>query len=265
MAVAERSERARITGILEEHLLANLEAYDECVLGEDGLVTIFADDDPAPASFLTVRWGQKSLGLGSVAQLTATRVLDLPPLLEAFPAERGLFELAFPFWASSGVASSLVAEPVGALGHYRVDRARLRPSPAVRQCVRLDDHQVVRPMFPKLAADAPAYVLALRGELVAVAVVTHLQRDLARVFAYTVEAHRGHGFGRAVLTALCEELLALHLWPTASVDLGHEPAVRLVEGAGFFQTQALLKAKVTGRRVDLPATPGPGLVGLGRR
>lgn len=264
MAVVEITERSRIAEILEDHLITNLEAYDECLLGVDGLVTLYAEDVARPPSFVTVRWGQKSLGLGSVAQLSATRVLDLPPLLAAFPAERGLFDLAFPFWASSGVASGLIAEPVGALAHYQVDRARLAPSPAVRQCTRLDDLRVVKPMFPKLAEDTPAYVLALRGELVAVAVVTHLQRDVARCHAYTVEGSRGRGFGRAVLTALAEELLALKLRPTAVVELGDEAAVRLVENAGFFQAEARLKAKVTGRRLEAPPA-GPGLVGLARR
>lgn len=264
MAAIEITDRSRIAGILEEHLVTNLEAYDECLLGVDGLVTVFAEDVERPASFVTVRWGQKSLGLGSVAQLTATRVLDLPPLLSAFPAERGLFDLAFPFWASSGVASGLVAEPVGALAYYQVDRARLAPSPAVRQCTRLDDLRVVKPMFPKLAEDTPVYVLALRGELVAVAAVTHLQKDVARCHAYTVEGSRGRGFGRAVLTALAEELLALKLRPTAAVELGDEAAVRLIENAGFFQAQSWLKGKVTGRRVEA-APPGPGLIGLTRR
>ena len=86
MATIEITDRSRVAGILEDHLISNLEAYDECLLGVDGLLTPYAEDVTRPASFVTVRWGQKSLALGSVAQLAAARGVDPPPLLGTFRA-----------------------------------------------------------------------------------------------------------------------------------------------------------------------------------
>ena len=77
---------------------------------------------------------------------------------------------------------------------------------------------------------------------------------------YTTEEARGRGFGRGVLLALAEELLAMSIRPTVTIDLGQEPALRMVEGAGFFQHAAFLRTTITGR---LEGT-ADGLVALGR-
>ncbi len=259
MPVSELSDKNQIQALLSLEPMTHLEALDESILGVDGLVTAFCDPE-LPQNRLIVRWGQKSLGMGSLGTLDASRLSGLSELVEAFPAERGHIELRFPFWAAGAIAASLRSEPVGAAAVYALEQGALTSSQVVRQCVRLDDTQIVKPMFPKLAKDAPAYVLSLRDQLMAVAAVTHLRNEVARVQVYTVETARNRGFGRGVLTALCDELLALKIRPSAAIDLGHEPSVRMIEGAGFAQTKAFLKANILGRQTEASAG---GLVQLG--
>jgi len=79
---------------------------------------------------------------------------------------------------------------------------------------------------------------------------------------YTVEESRGRGFGRGVLTALTDELLALRIEPTIMIDLSDEYAVRMVESAGFYQVEAYLKARLT--PLSQVAAPG-SLIQLGQR
>lgn len=260
--VVEITDRQRIARLLGRDPITLLEPLDESHHGQDGLVTLFAQDVEAPHNLLAVRWGQKALGLGSLAQLVATRLSELPDLVEAFPADRGQLDLRFPFWTSPAISSGLRTEQMSAEARYLVTKDGLRDSSVVRQCVRLDDVSVVKPMFPKLSDDTPVYVLSLKDELVSVAAVTHLMNDVAGIHVYTTESARGRGFGRGVLSALCQELLALSITPTITVDLGHEAAVRMVEGAGFFQHATFLKATVLGRRAEEEAG---GLVQLGGR
>lgn len=259
MPVTQITDKARITALLNDDPIVTLESLDENILGVDGLVSVFAPDVDDPPAMLVVRWGQKSLGLGSYAMLRAKRMTELAEVIEAFPVQNGEIDMALPFWASGAVAAQLRAQPLGAEAWYTLDKAHLKASPVVRQCQRLDDPHIIKPMFPKLAADTPAYVLALDNQLTAVAAVTHCTNDIARMSVYTVEEARGRGFGRGVLTALAEELLALHILPTVRVDLGHEPSVRLAEGAGLRLSDAMLRLSVNGRHV--PAVEG--LVNLG--
>ncbi|MEQ9496116.1 MAG: GNAT family N-acetyltransferase [Deltaproteobacteria bacterium] len=261
MSVSQITDKTTITKQLEDDPIVTLEALDENILGMDGLVTVFAPDGEDPPAQLVVRWGQKSLGLGSYAMLRARRMTELAEVIEAFPAESGELDMVLPFWASGAVAAQLKAQPLGAEAWYELKKDWLVTSPVVKQCIRLDDPHVIKPMFPKLADDTPAYVLSLNQQLTAVAAVTHCARDIARVFVYVVEEARGRGFGRGVLTALAEELLALRLTPTLRVSLSDEPAVRLAEGSGFRLYHAMLRLAVNGRHVE----PGPGLVGLGSR
>lgn len=260
MPVSQITDKATITKQLEDDPIVTLEALDENILGMDGLVTLFAPDGDDPPAHLVVRWGQKSLGLGSFAMLRARRMTELAEVIEAFPNQSGEIDLTLPFWASGAVAAQLRATPLGAEAWYALKKSWLVPSPVVKQCQRLDDVHVIKPMFPKLAEDTPAYVLALGGQLTAVAAVTHCAQDIARVFVYVVEEARGRGFGRGVLTALAEELLAIRLTPTLRVDLGAEPAVRLAEGAGFRLHHAMLRLSVNGRHTP----PSDGLTRLGR-
>lgn len=258
MPVSQITDKARITQLLEDDPIVTLEALDENIQGMDGLVSVFAPQTEDPAAMLSVRWGQKQLGLGSFGMLRARRMSDLAEVVESFPTDTGELDVVLPFWASGAVAAQLRAQPLGAEAWYSITKPWLVPSTVVRQCTRLDDISVIKPMFPKLADDTPAYVLALKDRLTAVAAVTHCQRDIARVAVYTVEEARGRGFGRGVMTALVEELLALHLTPTARVDLGQEASVRLVEGTGFRLHSAMLRIGVSGRH----AAPPDGLVGL---
>ena len=254
MAVVELAEPRRVQRLLGRAPLELLEALDESARGREGQVTVFAEDEPDPPSFLAVRWGQKDLGLGSWAALHATRLTGLEALLEALPEGRGRHDLWLPFWASPLLGGRFQVEPLGARAFYAVGVDTLRPSPVAARTTRLDDPSVVRPMFPKLVEELPIFVLALGGQLTAVAAATHAVGELARLAVYTVEAARGRGFGRGVLTALAAELLALGWTPTLAVALGEEPAVRLVESAGFRQTSARLE-------VRLSASPGAGWVG----
>lgn len=264
MVIHEISDKEQIRRLLADDPALTLEALDENLLGVQGIVSVFAAEEQAPVNQMIVRWGQRHLGLGSVALLRAGRLTGLEDVVAALPADRGLYDVALPFWASPAITASFNAQAIGAEALYAVDRPRLVRAPSARQCTRLDDLEIIRPMFPKLAADAPAYVLALRGALVAVAAVTHLRDDIARLSVYVVEEARRRGFGRGVLTALAEELLALAVLPTIVVDLGQEAAVRLVEGAGFFQRAAHLRARVQGRRAVEPQAPAQGpLVVLG--
>jgi hypothetical protein len=264
MAIIEVQDKARIHALLKDDLIATLEALDENALGVEGLVTVFASDvEPKPINVLAVRWGQKNLGLGSIGLLRAGRLTGLEDVVAAFPAERGQFDLLLPFWASGAIMSAFNATVVGAEAIYAVDREHLIKSPVARQTTRLADLEIIKPMFPKLAGDVPAYVLALRDQLTSVAAVTHLREEVARVFVYSVEGSRLRGFGRGVLSALAEELLALGVTPTLSIDLADEPAVRMVENAGFFQKAAHLKVRISGRRDA--AGPAPSLVQLGSK
>jgi hypothetical protein len=168
-------------------------------------------------------------------------------LIDVFPAERGQIELYFPFWASPAISAGLKTHELSMSARYIVDRRSLAKLPIAKKAVRLDDHRIIKPIFPKLADDAPAYVMSMGDQLVSVAAVTHLHRDVANVHVYTTEQARGRGFGRGALLALAEELLAMSIHPTATVDLGHEAALRMIEGAGFFQHAAFLRTIVTGR------------------
>lgn len=283
MAIIEHLDKARIDALLSDDPIAGLEALDENATGVEGIVSVFAEDEPRPVNMLVVRWSQKHLGLGSIALLRAGRLIGLEALVEAVPADRGQYDLLLPFWASpvlgaklgskaappsgaepAGAARQIDVQLLGAEACYAVDKDRLKPSPAARQAVRVGDPEIIRPMFPKLASDTPIYVLSLRGALTSVAAVTHLHQDVARIAVYTIDTARGHGFGRGVLTALADELLALHILPTVAVDLGEESAVRMVEQAGFFQRAAHLKARLTTRPM-LEEAPAPSLVQIGRR
>jgi hypothetical protein len=267
MAIVELQDKARIHALLADDPVATLEALDENAVGMEGLVTVFASDaEPNPINMLAVRWGQKNLGLGSLALLRAGRLTGLEDVVAAFPAERGQFDLLLPFWASGAITSAFNATIAGAEATYAVDRDRLVKSPVARQCTRLVDLEIIKPMFPKLATDVPAYVLALRDQLVSVAAVTHLREDVARIYVYTVEGSRLRGFGRGVMTALAEELIALGITPTLSIDLAFEPAVRMVENAGFYQRATHLKARISGRRDSAgPQMSAPSLVQLGTK
>lgn len=266
--IVEVQDKARIHALLADDPIATLEALDENAAGIEGLVTVFASDaEDKPINRLAVRWGQKNLGLGSLATLRAGRLTGLEELVAAFPAERGQFDLLLPFWASGAIIGAFNASVVGAEAIYAIDREHLIKSPVARQATRLVELEIIKPMFPKLAGDTPAYVLALRDQLTSVAAVTHLREDVARIFVYTVEGSRLRGFGRGVLSALAEELLAMGITPTLAIDLADEPAVRMVENAGFFQRASHLKVRVSGRRdaVGPKAPPPPSLVQLGGR
>jgi hypothetical protein len=254
-AVIEHTDKGAVHALIKDDPIVQLEAIDENALGVDGIVTVFAPDEPRPVNMLIVRWGQKNLGLGSVGLLRAARLTGLEEIVSAVPLDRGRYEMLLPFWASGAIMGSFSANVLGAEACYIVDREHLRPSPVARQCIRLDDPDIIKPMFPKLTKDAPAYVLSLKNELTSVAAVTHLSSEVARIGVYTVERARGRGFGRGVLTAVAEELLALKIVPTISVDLGQEGAVRMVEDAGFFQRTAHLKTQVLGRRAERAEEP----------
>jgi len=250
----ELSDRERLGALLAQDPLALLEALDESVLGVDGLVTAFTEE--GSPDFAVVRWAQGSLGLRGVLRIVARTVGGLDPLLRAIPRDRSEYDAEFPFWAAGALGASFSVEGLGAGAIYRLPASGLRPSPVVAQCERVRDLAPLRAMFRKLADDLPAYALSLRGELAAVAVVTHHREQLARVAVYTVEERRRRGFGRGVLSALAEELLALGITPTAAIDLGHEAAVRAAEGAGFVQADTFLRARIgrprPGGLVQLP-------------
>jgi hypothetical protein len=268
MAIVEVLDKQRIHALIGTDPIANLEAIDENLRGVEGIVSVFASDTEAkPVNLMVVRWGQKHLGLGSIGRLSAGRLTGLEDVVAAVPADRGQYDVLLPFWASPAITSAFKASALGAEAIYAVDRDRLNRSPVAAKCERLSDPEIVKPMFPKLAPDAPIYVLSLRGALTSVAAVTHLQEDIARIFVYTVEGSRRHGFGRGALTALAEELLALKVTPTIAIDLAVEDAVRMTENAGFFQTRADLKVHVAGKREESfpPRTPDLGLVRLGRK
>jgi GNAT superfamily N-acetyltransferase len=251
VSVLEISDKAQIDLILSPESEVALEAIDENALGVPGIVTVFSEDEPRPANRFVVRWAQSAMGLRNAAQLFAGRLTGLEDVVGAVPKDRGAYDVVLPFWASPALAQVFRTEVTGAEAVYVLEPGQLKGSPVVRQCTRVTEPELLRPKFRKLAEDAPAYVLSLRGELTSVAVVTHLRHSVARIDVYTVEEGRRRGFGRGVLTALAEELLALEIRPTVRVDLGNEPAVRLVEGAGFVQRAAFLKARADG------ALPGP--------
>jgi hypothetical protein len=260
VTVVESSDKQRIAELLAADPISNLEPLDESHHGVEGLVTVFAEEVPHPKNVLAVRWGQKNLGLGSIAHLIAGRLSELGALIDAFPSDRGHFELRFPFWASPAISAGLKTEELSMTARYLVDGRSLAKLPIARKAVRLDDPQIIKPIFPKLAGDTPQYVMSMGEQLVSVAAVTHLLHDVANIHVYTTEQARGRGFGRGALLALAEELLAMSIRPTVTIDLGHEAAVRMVEGAGFFQHAAFLRTTIVGRL----ETGGPdGLVTLG--
>jgi hypothetical protein len=266
MPIIEVEDKARVHALLADDPLVTLEALDENALGVQGIVSAFvAEGEARPVNVLAVRWGQKNLGLGSLALLRAGRLTGLEDVVAAFPADRGQLDVLLPFWASGAIMSAFNATMLGAEAIYAVDRDRLVRSPVARQTARLDDLEIIKPMFPKLAKDAPAYVLALRDQLTSVAAVTHLREDVARIHVYTIDTARRRGFGRGVLTSLAEELLAMKIVPTVAVDLADELAVRMVENAGFHQRAAHLKVRISGRRDAAGPGPSPSLVQLGSK
>ena len=255
--IVEISDKQKIEALLGADPIANLEPLDESKHGVEGLVTVFAEEGDRPKNMLAVRWGQKNLGLGSIAHLIASRLSELGALIDAFPADRGQFELRFPFWASPANSAGLKTQELSMIARYLVDKQSLAKLPIARKAVRIDDRSIIKPIFPKLADDSPAYVMSMGEQLVSVAAVTHLLDDVANVHVYTTESARGRGFGRGALLALSEELLAMSIRPTVTVDLGQEAAVRMVEGAGFFQHDVSLKTTIIGRG------DAGGLVSLG--
>jgi GNAT superfamily N-acetyltransferase len=244
--VLEISDKARIDQLLAPEPEIALEAIDENALGVAGIVTVFSEDEPHPPNRFVVRWAQSAMGLRNAAQLYAGRLTGLEEVVNALPKDRGAYDVVLPFWASPALAQVFKTEVTGAEAVYLLEPGQLKSSPVVRQCTRVTESELLRPKFRKLAEDAPAYVLSLKGQLISVAVVTHLRHSVARLDVYTVEEARRRGFGRGVLTALAEELLAIKIRPTMRVDLGNEAAVRLVEGAGFVQRAAFLKARADG-------------------
>lgn len=258
MTAVEITDKEKIGAILSSDRVTFLEAIDENVLGMDGIVSVFTDAEAS--NVLAVRWAQSALGLRHEARLSATRLSTLDQVFSALPRDRGAYDLLLPFWASGAAASGFLTEVVGARAIYSLEASVLKPSPVARQCVRVTDQDVLKSKFRKLAEDSPAYVLSLRDQLTSVAVVTHLRDEVARIDAYTVEEARGRGFGRGVLTALCEELLAMKQTPTVVIDLGHEASVRMVESIGFRQTAAFLSVRMN---PNASHAPDGGLVKLG--
>lgn len=264
MAITEIIDKARIEGLLADDPLVQLEAIDENALGVEGIVSVFADDTPKPKDMVVVRWAQGSMGLRSVAHIRARTLSGLESVVAALPTDQTQYDALLPFWASGAIGATFRSEVLGAEAVYVVDQPRLCRSPVVRQTKRVTDPELLKPMFRKLADDSPAYALALQGALASVAAVTHLRDGVARISVYTVEEARRRGFGRGVLTALAEELLATKVVPTVRVDLASETAVRMVENAGFFQDSAFLRTRIHGRHGP-PSPGGAGLVRLGNR
>jgi len=259
--IIEITEKARVAELLADDPQIQLEAADENALGVDGIVTVFAEDDAHPRNMAVVRWAQGSLGLRSHVHLRARTLSGLEGLVAALPTDNTQYDAVMPFWAAGAVQGAFRAEVLGAEAVYEVDASRLRESPVVKQTKRVTDHELLKPVFRKLADDSPAHALALSGELASVAAVTHQRADHARISVYTVEPSRKRGFGRGVLTAVAEELLATKITPTARVNLADEPSVRMVENAGFFQVGAFLKVRLLDRKV---APAADGLIQLGQ-
>ncbi len=252
MAVVELNDRARVEALTADSPMALLEARDESARGIDGIVSVFCADEADPADKIVVRWAQASLGLRSVAHVRARTLSGLAEVVAAVPSESQEYDALVPFWAAPALGTAFQSEVNGAAAVYESARGQLRSSPAPR---------LLQPIFRKLVEDAPAYALSVHGQLAAVAAVTHLREGLARVAVYVVEEHRRRGFGRGVLAAVTDELLALGLIPTASLSLADEASVRLIEGAGFRQHEAMLSVRL---RRPGALGGGGGLVQLGR-
>jgi GNAT superfamily N-acetyltransferase len=261
MAVVELNDRARVEALTADSPMALLEARDESARGIDGIVSVFCADEADPADKIVVRWAQASLGLRSVAHVRARTLSGLAEVVAAVPSESQEYDALVPFWAAPALGTAFQSEVNGAAAVYEIARGQLRSSPAARQAQRVDEPRLLQPIFRKLVEDAPAYALSVHGQLAAVAAVTHLREGLARVAVYVVEEHRRRGFGRGVLAAVTDELLALGLIPTASLSLADEASVRLIEGAGFRQHEAMLSVRL---RRPGALGGGGGLVQLGR-
>jgi hypothetical protein len=262
MDVIEIVDKSRIDALLLPQNLELLEAIDESALGIDGIVTIYCRDEEQPTNMMVVRWAQGSMGLRNIAHLSATTLTGLEEVVRALPTVNAQYDTLIPFWASPALGSSFQVEVQGAMALYRANEQNLKISAVTPQCIKVEDQDLVKPMFRKLAKDTSSYALSLRDQLASVAVVTHLRNECARLAVYTVEESRGRGFGRGVLTALTDELLALKIVPTVMIDLSDEYAVRMVEAAGFFQVSAYLKARLT--PLSQVAAPG-SLIQLGHR
>jgi hypothetical protein len=262
MAIIEISDKSRIASLLAVRPLELLEAIDENELGVDGIVTVYCADVERPKNMMVVRWAQGSMGLRNIAHLHASTLTGLEDVICALPTQNAQYDSLIPFWAAPALSSGFQVEVQGAMALYQIAEGQLAESAVLRQCVRVEDQSVLKSMFRKLASDSPAYALSLRDQLAAVAVLTHLRSSLARISVYTVEESRGRGFGRGVLTALTDELLALRITPTIMIDLSDESAVRMVESAGFSQAAAFLKARLT--PLSHVAAPG-SLIQLGQK
>ena len=262
MSIVEITDKDRVSALLEPHKLELLEALDENVLGIDGIVSVYCQEEEHPANMVVVRWAQGSMGLRNIAHVFARKLTDLEDVISAVPTLNAQYDAWVPFWASPALGTKFQAEVQGAVALYRTDENRLTDSPVTRQCVPVEDQRLVKPMFRKLAEDSPAYALSLKDKLASVAVVTHLREQHARLQVYTVDDYRGRGFGRGVLTALTDELLAMKIVPTIVVDLSNEAAVRMVEAAGYYQAASYLKTQL----VPLTHVAAPGsLVQLGKK
>lgn len=239
----------------------HLEALDESREGVDGLVTIrslaplSADLRPdALPGFVVIRWGQRAMGMGHRAAVVARTVTQAEALVALVPTDRGHVDLDFPFWLAGAVQGAFQRVAESAYAWYTadgLDGAAPAP-PAAKGCQVLEDHALIKPMFPKLVTGSAFAVCAMGAEMVGVAAVTHAHRESVRVRAYVPEPYRGRGFGTAALSALVRHLVAAGRRVTAWVDLGDAASVRGAESVGLRLSGAVLGATLTGPLSKMP-------------
>jgi GNAT superfamily N-acetyltransferase len=85
---------------------------------------------------------------------------------------------------------------------------------------------------------SPRYEIASNGAVRAMAGVNWRSPRFAEVYVYTEPAARGKGWGKAVVSALVDDLLSDRLVPLYVVNQDNTASINLARSVGFVDTQA---------------------------
>ena len=90
------------------------------------------------------------------------------------------------------------------------------------------------------------YVAVVDGRIVAMAAVEARIPSLVQIGAvFTKKHYRGKGYAKGVVSALCEELLAVQPAVSLTVRIGNQPAIQAYASLGFRRTGSYRMARIS--------------------